>query len=484
MGGNSAVAQSHLILHRSLAQPSARESRSSGPTSEAHDVLIIGGGFAGLSAGVALAERGFRVVLLEAKPSLGGRAYSFQDPESGDVVDNGQHVLMGCYHETLDFLAKIGARERLIVHRDLEIEMLDGPGRPAYLRAAALPGPFHMTTGLMRYRHLTVAERFAAVRAGMTMMFVRRFAPERLKRMTVAEFMAITRQGSQARRTFWYPLAIATLNEQPELASAALLAEVIKRAFFSRRNDSAFLYPKVGLSDLYCTAAREFIEQRGGTVAGRAIVEGLEIADNKITGVRLRDGATLCAAHFVAAVPPAQLSRLLPDTLARDRFFAQFDALKGSPIVCVHTWLDREVTGSSFVGFVGTRTQWLFNKRRIFSQYGAQHPGYLSFVISGARELVELPNDDLLEIIMNDLRAMIPAAGAAHVIKALVLKEKHATFAADPASDGSRPPVRTVVPNFFLAGDWIQTGLPATVESAVISGRSAAAAIVARVVNN
>ena len=450
---------------------------------EARDVVIIGGGFGGLSAGVALAERGFRVALLEGKPALGGRAYSFPDTESGDLVDNGQHVLMGCYHQTLDFLAKIGARDRLIVHRNLEIEMLDGPGRPAHLRTASLPGPLHMAAGLMRYQHLTVAERLAAMRAGMRMMYMRRFARARLKRMTVAEFMDVTRQGSQARRTFWYPMAIATLNEQPHLASAALFAEVMKRAFFSRRNDSAFLYSKVGLSELYCDAAREFIEKRGGVVACRAIVDSLEMSDSVVSAARLRDGANLRASNFIAAVPPAQLLRLLPEAMAGDGLFSQIDTLKSSPIICVHVWLDREVTSSAFVGFVGTATQWLFNKRRIFSDNGARHPGYLSFVISGARELVELPNEELLKMVMNDLSAMIPAAKEAQMVKALVLKEKHATFAPDPASDAVRPSAQTAVPNLFLAGDWIQTGLPATIESAVIAGRSAAAAVAARVAN-
>ena len=447
---------------------------------EARDVVIVGGGFAGLSAGVALAEQGFRVALLEGKPALGGRAYSFPDTESGDLVDNGQHVLMGCYHQTLDFLAKIGTRDRLIVHKNLEIEMLDGPGRPAHLRTMSLPGPFHMAAGLMRYKHLTIAERLGSVRAGMQMMYMRRFGRARLKRMTVAEFMDLTGQGSQVRRTFWYPLAIATLNEQPELASAALLAEVMKRAFFSRRNDSAFLYPTVGLSELYCTAAREYIEKRDGVIACRATVDRLEIRDNKVSAVRLHDGANLHAANFIVAVPPTQLLRLLPQGMASSDFFSEIDTLKSSPIICVHVWLDREVTGSAFVGFVGTTTQWLFNKRRIFSQYGARHPGYLSFVISGARELAELPNDDLLKVVMNDLGAMIPAARAAQLIKALVLKEKHATFASDPASDAVRPPAKTPVRNLVLAGDWTQTGLPATIESAVISGRSAAATIATR----
>jgi hydroxysqualene dehydroxylase len=467
-------------VDRAALLDSTHQQGASEAVLEAGDVIIVGGGFAGLSAGVALADRGFRVTLFEGKPVLGGRAYSFPDSASGDPVDNGQHVLMGCYHQTLDFLGMIGTRDRLIVHRDLEIEMLDGPGRPAHLRTAPLPGPFHMSAGLMRYKHLTLAERLSAVRAGMRMMYMRRFARASLKRMTVAEFMELTRQGSRSRRTFWYPLAIATLNEQPELASAGLLAEVMKRAFFARRNDSAFVYPRVGLSELYCTAAREFIEKRKGVVASRAIVDSLELDGDMISAVRLRDGTKFRAGNFIVAVPPAALLRLLPEAVVSDGVFSKIDTLRSSPIICVHVWLDRKVTCSAFVGFVGTTTQWLFNKGRIFTQYGVCHPGYLSFVISGARELAELPNDDLLKVIMSDLGAMIPAAREAHMIKALVLKEKHATFAADPASDAVRPAVQTSVANLFLAGDWIQTGLPATIESAVTAGRSAAALIAAR----
>jgi uncharacterized protein with NAD-binding domain and iron-sulfur cluster len=138
------------------------------------------------------------------------------------------------------------------------------------------------------------------------------------------------------------------------------------------------------------------------------------------------------------------------------------------------------VTNSAFVGFIGTTTQWLFNKRQIFAQHGERHSGYLSFVISGARHLVERSNDELLELVTNDLRAMIPAARNANVVKAIVLKEKHATMAPDPLSDMSRPRTPTPIANLFLAGDWIQTGLPATIESAVIAGRAAADAIIAR----
>ena len=449
---------------------------------EARDVVVIGGGFAGLAAGVSLSARGFRVALLEGKPALGGRAYSFTDEETGDFVDNGQHVLMGCYRETLAFLDQLGTRNQLIVHKNLEIEMLDGPGRRARLKTAHLPGPFHMSTALLGYGHLTLRERFRLIAGGSRLMYLRSRDRDRLRRMSVAELMDVLGQGERARRCFWYPLTVATLNDDPELASAALLAEVLKRAFFSRRIDSAFVYSKVGLSDLYCTAARDAIENAGGVVATRAIVEGFDFdADSAITAVRLRAGRRLSAANYIVAVPPQQCLKLLPEAAVADPFFSRIATLKSSPIICVHVWLDREVTDSAFIGFIGTQTQWMFNKRRIFAQHGERHPGYLSFVISGARKLVDNSNDELVDLVINDLRTMIPAARNAKVVKALVLKEKHATMAPDPLSDVSRPATVTPIANLFLAGDWIQTGLPATIESAVVSGRAAANAIATRV---
>src|ERR1700688_620159 len=225
------------------------------------DAVVIGAGFAGLSAAVALAERGVRVTVLEGKPALGGRAYSFADPDTGDFVDNGQHVLMGCYGETLDFLKRIGAYDQLVFHEDLEIEMLAGPGQSAMLKTARLPGPLHMTAALLGYQHLSMAERLSVMRGGLRMLAMRRFDGE-LRRFTVAQLMDRLGQSEHARRCFWYPLSIATLNDEPESSSAQQLAEVLKRAFFSRRRrDSAFVYSRVGLSDLYCTGATRLIER-------------------------------------------------------------------------------------------------------------------------------------------------------------------------------------------------------------------------------
>ena len=448
---------------------------------DSRDVVVIGGGFAGLSAGVALAERRFRVALLERKPALGGRAYSFEDSDTGDFVDNGQHVLMGCYTQTLDLLRKVGSADNLVFQDDLEIEMLAGPGRSAMVRTARLPGPLHMSAALVRYGHLSIRERIAAARAGMKLLKIRKRDPAALEKLTVTELLKQLGQSDNACRTFWYPISIATLNDEPAVSSAALFAEVLARAFFSRRADSAFVYSRVGLSDLYCNGARRLVEQAGGVVAERSIVEGLEIdGEGRVGRVRLRDGHKLEAANFIVAVPPHNLVRMLPEHAVANPFFQKINQLGSSPIICAHVWFDREVTRSPFVGFIGTTTQWLFNKRRIFERHGERHPGYLSFVISGARRLVDTSSEELLEVVIKDLHAMIPAARHARVTKALVLKEKQATMAPDTASHRLRPGVETPFKNLFLAGDWIQTGLPATIESAVMSGRAAAARVVER----
>ncbi len=410
------------------------------------DAVVIGAGFAGLSAAVALAEKGFRVTVLEGKPALGGRAYSFADPDTGDFVDNGQHVLMGCYTETLDFLDRIGASGKLVFHEDLEIEMLAGPGRSAMLKTARLPGPFHMTSALLGYRHLGVAERIGAMRGGLRMLAMRRRGDGELKSLTVTQLMDRLGQSEWARQCFWYPMSIATLNDEPNSSSAQLLAEVLKRAFFSRRRDSAFVYSRVGLSELYCTRSKQLIERAGGTVASHSIVEALELGPGGgVASARVRDGRRIEAANFISAVPAPQLLRFLPENAIADPFFARLTELTSSP-----------------------------------TQRGETHPGYISFVISGARKLVEFSNDDILEIVLKDLHAMIPASREAKVVKSLVLKEKQATMAPDLRSHDLRPTAKTPIPNFFLAGDWIQTGLPATIESAVISGRAAAAQVTAR----
>jgi squalene-associated FAD-dependent desaturase len=387
---------------------------------------------------------------------------------------------MGCYVETLAFLREIGSYGQLVFRDNLAIEMIDRSGARASLRTANLPGPLHMTAAVLGYRHLSLIDRLGLLIGGARLLAMRRFARADLERTTVSGLMDLLGQSQRAREFFWYPVAIATLNDDPAVSSSALLAEVLKRAFFSRRRDSAFVYSRVGLSDLYCAAAKSYIERRGGSVRVGAAVDRLEIdSSGRVVCARSRDGHAIAGAAFVCATPPKGLLRMLPDAISAETNFARLRRLDSSPIICVHLWLDREVIDSAFAGFVGTVTQWLFNKRKIFSAHGESHPGYLSFVISGARSLVDRSNDDLLAQVLADLYQMVPAAREAKVVKALVLKEKQATMAPSLDAHRLRPGVTTSISNLWLAGDWLQTGLPATIESAVLSGRMAADEVIA-----
>ena len=444
-------------------------------------VVIIGGGFSGLSAAVALCRRGLGVTLLEQKPELGGRAYSFVDEQIGDTVDNGQHLMMGCYGQALSFLNTIGAADRLVFQENMTVEMIAPGGARARLRAARLPGPAHMAQAVMRYAHLKLAERVSLLVGGARMLAMQRFERSSLERSSVSALMDRLGQSENARRVFWYPLTIATLNEEPSQASAALLAEVLRRAFFGRRRNSALVYANVGLSELYCVPSRAYIERSGGAVMTHAAVTGLELdGGGRVLKVRLREGREISADYFISAVPWGALLRILPATAAEDAFFSRLNRLSFSPIICAHLWLDRQVIDAPFVGFIGTTTQWLFNKDAIWTGRASRAAAHLSFVISGARSLIERPNQELAEQVLSDLNAMIPQARGAGVLRTLVIKEKQATMAPSPESWAARPQCVTPLGNLFLAGDWVQTGLPATIESAVTAGHNAANALAAR----
>jgi squalene-associated FAD-dependent desaturase len=443
--------------------------------------VIIGGGFAGLSAAVALCRRGIGVTVLEQRPELGGRAYSFIDDQTGDTVDNGQHVMMGCYEQALSFLNTIGAANELVFQENMTVEMRAPTGARGTLRAARLPGPAHMAQAVMRYTLLSLSERVALLIGGARMLAMQRLERALLDSLSVSALMDRLSQSDNARRVFWYPLTIATLNEEPARASAALLAEVLRRAFFGRRRNSAFVYANVGLSELYCRPSKSYIERNGGAVMTHAAVSAIELnGDGRAAKIRLRDGSAIEADYFISAVPWGALLRMLPSAIAESRFFSRLNQLSYSPIICAHLWLDRRVIDAPFVGFIDTTTQWLFNKDVIWAGREERAPSHLSFVISGARTLVDRPNQELADQVLSDLNVMIPQSRTATVLKTLLIKEKHATMAPAPESCAIRPTCVTPLDNLFLAGDWVQTGLPATIESAVTAGHSAAAALAAR----
>ena len=444
-------------------------------------VAVVGGGFAGLAAGVALADRGHEVVVLEAKRRLGGRAYSFRDAATGAIVDNGQHAMMGCYAHTLAFLDRIGAADRVVRQRDLRVEMRGAYRGAAAVAAVPAPAPLHVAGALLRYRHLTRVERARALVAGLRVLGMRRRRDPFLAHATVADLLERLGQSPNACRVFWYPVAISTCNELPGRAAAAPFAEVLARAFFGTRADAQFVFARVGLSDLYTGLAQERIAIRGGRVEIGAPVSAVETGEGRATAVLLRDGRRIAVDACIVTAPPVATHALLPDEVVQRAPWCHLPALGASPIVSVHLWYDRPALGTDFAGLVGTTTQFAFDRTRMCGTTVDGGGSQVSAVISAAHEEEGWDNERIASVVAADLRAVFPAARDARVLRTVVVKEKHATISCTPEADRLRPGAETPLDNLFLAGDWTATGLPPTIEGAVLSGDRAAALAAARV---
>ena len=423
--------------------------------------IVIGGGFAGLAAATRLAEKGVRVLVLEARPALGGRATAFTDPATGERVDNGQHILAGCYHDTFTFLDRIGARDRVHLQDRLTVDMIDGDGRASTLTCPALPPPLNLVGGLMRWNALTWRDRLAALR--IQSPAARGFKARDTE--TVRQWLVARHQTPRLIDMLWEPLAVAALNQSIDVASAAPFVRALSEMLGRSPRDASLALPLKPLDEMYALPAREYIERHAGEVRTNARAS---ITTSPLH-VAVRD-ELFTADRVICAVPWFAFAAVFVDSPAPLR--ATIDAADrtaASPIVTVNLWFDRVVTDHVLVGLPGRTMQWVFDKRRVFGEQAS----HLSLVSSGAEKIVSMGNDEVIDLAMREVRDALPATRAATLRRAVVVREKRATFSVAPGQP-SRPSTRTAVPGLFLAGDWIDTGLPATIEGAVRSGHWAA----------
>lgn len=431
-------------------------------------VLVIGGGFAGLAAGVALAGAGRRVRLLEANPYLGGRARSWTDPVTNSTVDNGQHLFMGCYEATLKFLKTIGTLDRIHFQKGLAVSFLERGGRLTTLECPRLPSPFHLLAGVARSASFTRREKLEIVQLGGRLRWSSRNGNSRL---TVDQWLRQLGQSESLRRNFWDLLCIAAMNEDPEIASAALFERVLRLALFSSPEDSRLGLARVGLSDCYTGAAADYVQARGGRIDLGSPVRRLILDGNRCNGVELGDGDRIEAETVISTVPWFTLGEILPGELGQaDSFFAAVTSLRPAPIISINLWFDRPVTDLEFAGLRGTTIQWLFNKGKILGH----GENYIALVVSGAHLIVDRPKEELVAVALQDLADLLPGVQHVRVLRSLVVKERQATFSPSCEVEAIRPPASTPIKGLYLAGDWTATGLPATIEGAV---RSAYAAV-------
>jgi squalene-associated FAD-dependent desaturase len=431
-------------------------------------VVVIGGGLAGLAAALQCADAGAKVTLYEARARLGGATFSFR--RNGYWLDNGQHVALRCCTEYRGFLRRLGVEHLLALQPALRIPVLAEGGRRATLDRSGLPAPFHLTSTLLRYRHLSIRERFAACRAGLALRSVEPSDPE-ADRESFGNWLRAHGQSERAVATLWNLIALPTLNLQAGSASLALAAKVFREGLLDTTGAADVAVPLVPLQQLHAEPAAAALERLGAQVVTSARVLHL---DSTPDGVRidLTDGSVEADA-VVVAVPHEVAPQLLPPGALDEARTARLGA---SPIVNLHFHYDRVVLHEPFAAAVASPVQWMFDRT---GPSGIDHGQLVSVSISGADREIGESVADLRQRYVPAMRRLLAETQQARLLDFFVTREPRATFRAEPGVGSLRAGTRTPVRGLYLAGAWTDTGWPATMEGAVRSGLAAARAVLA-----
>lgn len=427
-------------------------------TSARHDCIVVGGGIAGITAAIALATRGVRITLLETRRKLGGRATSFQDSRSGLTIDNCQHVALGCCTNYLELCRLLGVQDKLAWHD--EIYWIEPGGRTSVLKPDPIPAPAHATRSLLSAKFLSTQDKLAISRAMTGAMFTDR---SKLVGITFGAWLERFKPTHGSIEKFWSPLIVSACNLDVDRVAASTALHVVQEGFLANRVGARMAVAAVPLVELY-DPAEEIIARAGGEI--RLGVSVASIGEHAVT---LADGLVMPAARVISAVPAERAIKMVaPDMQAKDDRVARMAPhLEHSPILGVHLTFDRPVMRTPNAVLVGRATQWVFRKD---AQGKVVHA-----VISAADAWVAMSEEEIVERVAEDIRACIPEATDAQITSARAVKEKLATFAATPAFEAARP-ATTGASALVLAGDFVQTGWPATMEGAARSGFMAAAA--------
>jgi len=456
-------------------------------------ILVIGGGVAGLSAALTADTAGHDVVLLEQRSFCGGRAYSFTEPVTRATIDNGQHLLMGCYRATLAMLRTIGSEHLVTQESRFVVPLLLPSGELATLDCPNLPAPWHVAAGLLRLRGFPKRDVWHLRRAFAALKNISAATYAQWDCVSVSEWLDQIRQSTMAREIFWTPLTLAIMNETPERASVAPLLMMLREGLWERGVSRGLVVPRVGLSELLIDPAVERLRAHGHVVQESTTVQSVLIENSQLRGVVTTRGITITADAIIFACPPRELGRVLAASgCADDAHWQPLTAWESVPICSVHLWYDRAVLPSAMLGLPDENFHWAFGKavagRRspvagkdntsgAVAVTGDRRPATgdcISLVSSACRELAAKPRVEILQAAQAVMQKYFPAARAAKLVHAQLTKELHATVSLTVGSATQRLPTRTPWTNAFLAGDWTQTFLPATIEGAVRSGANAA----------
>lgn len=425
-------------------------------------VVIVGGGWAGMAAAVELVARRVPVIVLEAASQLGGRARMVEI--DGYCIDNGQHLMLGAYHEMLRLMRIVGVAEDDAFERaPLDLFITGDDGRPIHIALPRQPPPFHLVTGLYRASGISIREKMDLVRLCTTLL-LRRQPPT--PDVALAPWLDHHRQPDTLRERLWEPLCLATMNTPLSQASTTLFLRVMRDVFTRDSRDADLLLSRTDLGAVFPEPAGDYVEARGGAVQRRKRVTALHVDNETTAGVTV-DGDVIAADQVIVAAGPTACHRLLTPHHTLQSLAATIGMMPEAPICTVYLQYDANVRlQRPLVGLTGTTAQWLFDRAR------NGQPGLIAVVISGAGVHMALDKQALAQTVIREVATFFPQWPVPHAWH--VIREKHATFVARPEVNAARPDNRTPVRGLWLAGDYTNTGYPATLEGAIRSGVTAA----------
>lgn len=451
-------------------------SAASSSAEQGPQVVVLGGGLAGLAAALPLAERGCRVVLFESRRKLGGRAASYRDPATGEFVDHCQHVGMACCTNLVDFCRRAGVAE--LFRRDRTLHFFGPDGRRFDVAASPLlPAPMHLLPSLLRLGYLTWRER---IRICLAMLRLARTAADD-DRTTAGAWLREQRQSPQAIERFWAPVIVSALGETVDRASLKYLRKVFVDGFMANRSAYEIDVPTVPLSELYGERLAGRLRELGVRIECDASARGIDAAaDGRLT-VTLADGRTISPSAVVSAVPWRRAAELLsPELRKRWPECERWSTARAAPISGIHLWFDRPLTDLPHAVLVDRLSQWVFDRAESADRgtrsdaVGGRSESYYQVVVSASYDLAGRDKTAVVAEVVDDLRAVFPAAREAVLVRSKIVTETEAVFSVSPGIDAIRPSQTSPISGLFIAGDWTATGWPATMEGAVRSGYLAA----------
>ncbi len=437
-------------------------------------VIVTGGGWAGLAAAVELSSRGICVTVLEAAPQLGGRARHVS--HGHQLIDNGQHLLLGAYRDTLRLLRLMGVPETTVLQRQPLHLLLKSPRQPdVRIRCPTLPAPLHLIMGLVRAEGLTMVDRLAALPLCRSILAAGFRENNTARDISVATWLARHKQPPTLIRILWQPLCLAILNTPLESASSQVFVRVLRDAFARQRDDSDLLFSRVDLGSVFPTPAQHFIEAHGGTIMLNQRVKRLHLHDKAVHGV-ITTHQEIHADHVILAIPPVACQRLLEPHAEFHSITQRLARIHHEPICTVYVQYPSHVKlEMPMIGLLDTTSQWVFDR----GLYGIEQAGLMAVVISGPGEHMALNNHALSTCVVNELSQIFPdwPTPVHDAASAVIIREKRATFSCQTGIGSLRPTSALPIRGAWLAGDYTDTGYPATLEGAVRSGVQCARAL-------